>query len=354
MKSLNKRISLIFAALVITASANAQIFSPERIKNRIKDRAKDRTAQEVDNRVDRGVDKVLDGLFGTVDKGAKAATDAVKEGASSSKESDGTETSNEEMSQEDAMGMLSGLLGGMGGGAEPAGSYDFESSYTMKLITKEGNEENEFLVKYHFTDNGEYFGSEILSMGKDAPKGMDGQFMVYDLANSTMFTFMNMNGQKNMMSIGMKNLEDSAEGKINSDISETTYTNTGKTKVIAGYTCEGLLMEQDGEKYLAWISKGRVPVVSAYYKSMSKANSAGKAGLKFDYGSNQQMLNMMKEGRALLGMDYLDEKEGTSMEVIEVKASDDFTFNTSGYSNMMDFNKIMQEAQQQQTEQGED
>ncbi|KPM47548.1 DUF4412 domain-containing protein [Jiulongibacter sediminis] len=343
--------SLLFSLLFLVGlSGYSQILSPDRIRNRIKERAKERTAQEVDNRVDRGVDKVLDGLFGTVDKGAKAATDAVKESASSDSNK---EESNQEMSQEDAMGMLGGLLGGIGGGAEPQGSYDFDASYVMKMTSTSKDGPQNFEVKYRFTDGGEYFGSEILNMSTQAPQSMKGQFMIYDMANSTMFTFMEMNGQKQMMSIGMSNLEGHAEAKIDENIAETTYTKTGQTKSIAGYTCDGYMMKQDGKEYLVWISRGRVPVVSSYYTSMNKAMNSNKNGLQFDYSSNPEILKMMKEGRALLGMTMEEDGMKTEMEVVDIKSSDSFTFNTAGYGNMMDFNKIMQDAQKQQQEQND-
>lgn len=351
MKTRNFQLLLVTLLVLTGLSGYGQILSPERIKNRVKNRAKERTAQEVDNRVDRGVDKVLDGLFGTVDKGAKAATDAVKD--SSSSEPDKKTQPNEEVSQEDAMGMLNGLLGGLGGGVEPQSSYTFDASYVMKMNSNTNEGPQNFEVKYRFTDSGEYFGSEIINMGTQAPQGMKGQFMVYDMANSTMFTFMEMNGQKQMMSIGMQNLEGQAEAIIDKDMSETTYTKTGQTKNIAGYTCDGYLMKQNGKSSLVWISQSRVPVVSAYYTSMNKAMKANKNGLQFDYSSNPEILKMMKEGKALLGMEFEEDGSKTEMEVIEIKGRDNFSFNTSGYSNMMDFNKIMQDAQKQQQEQND-
>lgn len=342
---MNLRSLLTVTLIFIGLTGYSQILSPDRIKNRIKDRAKEKTAREVDNRVDRGVDKVLDGLFGTVDKGAKAATDAVKDSASSESNK---EESNQEMTEKDAMGMLGGLLSGIGGGAEPQGNYVFDASYVMKMKTTSKDGPQNFEIKYRFTGGGDYFGSELLNMSAEVPQGMNGQFMVYDLANSTMFTFMEMNGQKQMMSIAMKNLEEKTEAQTNKNMAETTYSKTNQTKSIAGYTCDGFLMKQDGEEFLVWISRGRVPVVSSYYTSMNKAMNSNKSGLQFDYNANPELLKMMKEGRAILGMNMEENGTKTEMEVIDIKSNDPYTFNTAGYGNMMDINKIMQDAQKQQ------
>lgn len=347
MKARKKNLLILLSFLSI-ASAHAQILSPDRIRNRVKQRAEDRAAQEVDNRVDKGVDKVLDGLFGTVDKGAKAATDAVKDAATDKPEA---KPKTEDASQEDAMAIFGKMMGGMGQGPAPDASYDFSSSYTVKLTTIDGKKDPQtFNLKYHFTKDGDYFGSTMEGLSMEGGEAMKGQFMLYDMEKSTMYTFMDMNGQKNMLSIAMKDVENMAEDKIDENIAKTTYTKTGQTKTIAGYSCEGYKMTQDGKDYLVWISKSAVPVVSTYYKNLSKASIKGQKGIQFNYASNPELMEMMKAGRALLGMEMEDDGVKTEMEVLEIKPNDNFSFQTAGYGNMMDFNKIMRDAQNQSKE----
>ncbi|MCR9063725.1 MAG: DUF4412 domain-containing protein [Cytophagales bacterium] len=353
MKTFKSGIILSIGFTFFATAGFSQIFSPDRIKDRIKERAAQKTQNEVDNRVDRGVDKVLDGLFGTVDKGAKTATEAVKDAASSdgtSKESKATEAKTEE----DVMKLFGGLMGGMGQAEAPDASYKFASSYVMKITSSEkSKDQTDFTIKYHFAKDGEYFGSKIMqSSDPKMNSAVNSQFMVYDLSKNAMYTFMEMNGQKNMMSIAMKNVEDMASEKVDEKIENTSYTKTGQTKTIAGYPCDGYLMKQDGEEYLVWISKSNVPVVASYYKNLNKAMSGNNPGsIKFNYGANPEMMKMVEQGRAFMGMTHTEKNgEKMEMEVVEINASDNYSFNTAGYSNMMDFNKIMQDAQKQSTE----
>ena len=339
---------LFAAAFLVSSFSFGQILSPERIKNRVKQRAEDRAASEVDNRVDRGVDKVLDGLFGTVDKGAKAATDAVKDSGNKEKGEDSATEKSQEPSEEDVMGAFSKIMGGMGQGAAPENSYSFNSSYTMKMTSTEKNKAPQnFTIKYLFTESGDYFGSKVLGMSTEVTEAIQDQFMLFDMEKNTMYTFMNMNGQKNMISMSLSGVEEVAEEKIDASIENTSYTSTGKTKTIAGYPCEGFLMKQDNEEYLVWISKSSVPVISAYYKNFNKALNSSSKSLKFNYASNPQMMKMMQQGRAFMGMEFEDKGTKTEMEVVEIKPRESFSFETTGYSNMMDFNKIMQDAQKQ-------
>ena len=79
------------------------------------------------------------------------------------------------------------------------------------------------------------------------------------------------------------------------------------------------------------------------------ASSASSSLVRIDDAANAEMMKFAAEGRAMLGMESKNDKgEEIFMEVTDIKETDNYTIQTTGYENMMDFNKIMQDAQRQQ------
>ncbi|UBM58381.1 DUF4412 domain-containing protein [Marinilongibacter aquaticus] len=348
MKAIFFKTVFCLALLASSSVAYSQIFSVDRLKKRAKDRAEQRAEDNVNNRVDRGVDKVIDGLFGGVDKGAKKTTDAVKDAASGSGEESKSTNTSDAQSEEQAKKMLGGLLSGIGNAPAPEGSYGFKSSYVMKITAKDKKGESLMRMKYYFTDETNAVGTKILEMSDGKNKGQNPiDFMVMDFDKESMYTFMNNNGSKTMMGISYNQTSNVIEDEANKSMEKTSYTKTGQTKTIAGYKCDGYLINDGKEEMTVWISQGKVPVIASYYKSFAKmAGNNSNSKIKLDYAKNPEIYKMAMEGRALMGMDNVDKNEETHMEVESVEANDSFSFSTSGYSNMMDMNAIMNGANQ--------
>jgi hypothetical protein len=113
--------------------------------------------------------------------------------------------------------------------------------------------------------------------------------------------------------------------------------------------CDAYLLKQGTDESTVWISRSRVPVVSKYYESFQKMSSSNKSKININYAGNAEMMKFVKEGRALLGTESVQTNgDKMVMEVTEIKENDSYSFSTAGYENMMDFNKIMQDAQKQQ------
>lgn len=330
------------AIVLFAPDANSQIFSPSRIKNRAKQRAESKAEQKVNEQVDKGVDKVFDSLFGAVEK-------SVKGSETKSKDSTQAKKSNEP-GEDEAMNMLQGLLGGMGQSVEPASVYSFDASFTMKMTLEEKGKNNDFSYKYLFSKGSNYMGAKMQAASDpQMSKQLESmEAMVFDFDKNSFYTFMNMNGQKTMMGIAIPT--NTTGELVENQYGKSTYTATGKTKTILGYTCEGYKVVQENEEYLVWISKNRVQFMDKYYELFNKMSSAPNSQA-MAYDVNPEIANMVKEGRMMMGMEMTDTK-GTksSMEVIEIKPNDSFSFSTEGYSNMMDVSKIMEQAQQESNE----
>lgn len=82
-------------------------------------------------------------------------------------------------------------------------------------------------------------------------------------------------------------------------------------------------------------SRNKVPVVSQYYESFQKMSSSGKNKININYSSNEEMINFIREGRAILGTDSIQSNgEKMTMEVTEISENDNFSFATAVYENM--------------------
>lgn len=318
-------------------------FSQTAVLDRLKKRAEERVAQraedKVNQKVDSGVDKVIDGLFGAVEKSVKP---------SENKKTTTTESNNseKEIGEEDAMNMLSNILGGMNKVSPPAASYDFNSSYDMKMkMSDKKGKVTGLTYRYMFSNSSAYMGGKLIDAEDPQMKSQMGSMeaMIFDFEKNSMYTFMNLNGQKQMMGIGFK---EGITGDLAKDSYEkTTYTKTSQRKTIAGYTTTGYEMIQDGEKYLIWISDKPIAFIGKYYEAfnkMSKANSSN--GVNMAYDIDEQLKGLMENGQMMLGMNSETADGKMEMEVVKISPNDASTFSTTGYSNMMDMSKIMEQS----------
>lgn len=329
-------LTFIFTASVV---ADAQILDPRKTAKR---KAEQRANQKIDQTIDKALDKVFSG-FGKKNKKKPAEQD------NSSRETQSSSSDASAMEQDPSKAM-SGLFGklGLGGANPPAGSYSFNSSYVMKMKSegKKKDENYSMEMKYMFNDGGKVMGAKML--GSDNPE-MSKQVemmeaMVFDWENSQMYTFMNMNGQKQYMGISVK------DGTLGDYAAEqnakTTFTKLGKTKTIAGYICDGYLSSDGKDEYTIWISRKAIPSVARYYDSFNKMSANQQNQMKMAYQANPEMMKMMQEGRAMLGMEMVDGSTKMEMEVVKISPTDNYTFSTDGYSSMMDMGAIMRQAEE--------
>ncbi len=319
MKFLKLKLSAFFIIFTVFTSLG-QIRIPAAVGRRIIDRTVDKTVDKAaDKAAEKASDRIVDSIFGTSESGT-TRTPAQRDSAvtASSK----------------AFGQI---MSGIANAAPPASSYSFNASYTMKVITSSKKDAGEMQMKYYFTNEGDYMGAKMESMSSSSKKTneMPYSMMVFDFSKSSMYTFMENNGQKTYMGIGLNNaaLNNYSDEKL----ATTKYTKTSQTKTILGYLCDGYLLEDGGTKSLIWLSRNSVPVMKNYYNSFKKMNAGAPAnGFKMNYSLNSEIENMVMAGSAMLGMETTDSKgEKFTMEVVELKASDSFNFNATAYKSLM-------------------
>jgi hypothetical protein len=336
MKNHTKYLFTVICICLVGQAAFSQSAVLDRLKKRAEERAAQKAEDKVGQKVDQGVDKIIDGLFGAAEKGAKPSETKSSE----------SNSNNKEPSEEDAVNMLSNILGGMNKVAPPAGSYSFNSSYDMKMkMTDKKGKTTGLTYRYMFSNSSAYMGGKIIDAEdpqmKSQMSSMEG--MIFDFEKNGMYSFMNMNGQKQMIGIGFK--EGLTGDLAKESYEKTTYTKTSQKKTIAGYATTGYEMVQDGEKYLIWISDKPITFISKYYEAfnkMSKANTSN--GVSMAYEIDSQLKELMENGQMMLGMNTETDDGKMEMEVIKITPNDPSTFSTSGYSNMMDMGKIMEQS----------
>ncbi len=333
---MKKITQLLVLLILVSAVANAQIIDPRTVIKR-------KTEQRANQKIDESIDKALDKVFNGFEKKAKdkSEKDKATENASSSSDTEQAEDPTT------AMGKLFGSLG-LGGATPPAGSYNFNSSYVMQVKTqgKKSDENMTMEMKYMFNDGGKVMGSKILSADNPDVNSQMGMMeaIIFDWEKSQMYSFMNMNGQKQYIGISVKDgaIGDAAE----EEYTKTTFTKLGKTKTIAGYVCDAYLSNDGETESTIWVSRDAIPSVARYYDAFNRMSASQKNQMKMAYQANPEMMKMVQQGRAMLGMETLQDGSKMEMEVVKISPNDNFTFSTAGYSSMMDMNAILKQAEQ--------
>ena len=331
-----KKISLLLTFFILASViVDAQIFDPRKTAKR---KAEQRANQKIDQTIDKALDKVFSGF------GKKSKPKSEDTSVSNTESNTG---SNQEEDVSEAMSNLFGKLG-MGSANPPSGSYSFNSSYTMRMKSQGRKKDDNYTMemKYMFNEGGKVMGAKMLST--DNPE-MSKQVemmeaIVFDWGKNQVYSFMNMNGQKQYIGVSVKDggLGDAMEGQYE----KTTFTNLGKTKTIAGYVCDAYLSSDGKDEYTVWISQKAIPSVARYYDSFNKMSANQQNQMKMAYQANPEMMKMMKEGRAMLGMEMNDNATTMEMEVVKISPNDNYTFNADGYTSMMDMGAIMKQAEQ--------
>jgi hypothetical protein len=86
--------------------------------------------------------------------------------------------------------------------------------------------------------------------------------------------------------------------------------------------------------------------VARYYDAFNKMSVNQKNQAKMAYQANPEMMKMVKEERAMLGMEMTEDGNQIEMEVVKISPNDNYTFSTSGYSSMMDMGALMKQAEE--------
>jgi hypothetical protein len=272
----------------------------DKIINKTIDKATDRAADEA-------ADKIVNSIFGQ----------PTKKGSDSSMNA--------------ALNRLSSAVNNLAAATPPNEKYVFSSSYTMKISSKNGSQNSTVSEnKYYFDKDGKFIGSSITDQNAKSSTGVS--VLVFDLEKSAMYTFSENKGTKSYMGLAFNNQV--VQGVTDASLSMQKIVKTSNTKTIAGYTCDGYVLESDYYKTTLWMSRGKVPVLSNYYKEFQKMSTAGQGKAYVNFEKHPEYVKLINAGSVTLGSDTVDKQgQETISEVIKISENDRFEFLTAGYQN---------------------
>jgi len=321
--------AFIFMLLTIFAftTADAQILKNQ--KKRAEKRAQQRAKNKAQNKVDRKVDEAVDDAFESIGSLFKKKKKKQETNPSQNEEMDGEE-------MEDTAESMSDMMAIFGGGKSAAdynlpNSYEFDTEVHTKITTinKRGKEEtNDF--NYLLSDKVDYMGYVV----------EDAAFGIMDMGRMKMITVV---AEQNMaMIMDMSATLDMAE-RYNednpsnlSDIEDVKIIKTGKTKMIAGYTCTQYLMDSKDTEGEMWKAEG--------FDKMDLMKMGASMGQLMKQNKDVKMPDgyaEMMQGGFLFEGNFYDKKskERTIMLVEEVMAKDR-TIDLTKYK-LMDMSQFM-------------
>ncbi|APQ17605.1 DUF4412 domain-containing protein [Maribacter hydrothermalis] len=197
--------------------------------------------------------------------------------------------------------------------AEKLELYSFSHEYVMEITS-----DNEITdITYYLTNEHEYMGSSF-SMGKDQ------EFItVMDLPNSSIHTFMDMDGQRTMNSIHI-DLEDSSDLEMNKG--DYSITPTGQTKKVLGYECEEFQVTGPQLSGSVWVTQeADISFQKAFTKLKTKR-------IKTKKGIDQSWVSMVDGLTLEMNMIDYSQKNAKPIKMICTQLiENEFSINTLDY-----------------------
>ena len=222
----------------------------QRLLNKLKEKVEQKVEERVDKKVDETIDNQLDKVEESVDK------------SDSSKPADESSTNTgDDQSQQRMQRMLKGL--GISGDPVPVeDSYTFKNLIQMHVesFDRNGKKESEGEFITHFDPQTSSMAYQVVSGNMGEPG--QGLFII-DLKNQAVIILSEEDGNKSGLVYGMGSFfsgEDmpaddlSLEETPESYLANPNVSKTGRTKTIAGYTCEEYKYKDEESESLMWIT----------------------------------------------------------------------------------------------------
>lgn len=253
-----KHVTILFIFLSFVCSLNAQsIF--ERVKSKTTQKVEQRTDDKLDEDIDKGLDK-LEELFGKKSDDDKNEYNAYADTTFSGNEDD----------EVDAYQNMAALAA-MGKKGTEDFNFLHQLTYTMKNYT-EGELDNKMKLTMHFG------GSNVIAMEIPYEENeKTDALMIFDMDNQRSLVLIDQPGMKMGMEYTYQTLPSEEDYNANSDKAmdnKVSFKKTGRTKTIAGYTCEEYITKQGETDGLVWTCND-ADLPSNMFKAFSVIASGG-------------------------------------------------------------------------------
>ncbi|PIF06432.1 MAG: hypothetical protein CSA36_01725 [Draconibacterium sp.] len=303
--------------LVVSPKANSQNFL-----NNIKKKVQQKIEQKIEDDTEKGEGEVADKQS---DRGSAVSRD--------------DKPDNKRKNDSESM---AGILKGLGLGGEPVSyenHYRFNAAIQMHIesFNRNGKKESSGEFITHLSNNSKSMAYEFISGDMEKP---DAGTIIIDVSNGATIMLGNEKGEKMAIVYGMKSLFEEVGKELDEelDLSETPETyladpnirKTGKTKNIAGYSCDEYEYDDEDTHSTLWITKSLKMNTSDFFSTVFKINIYSH-GMGWGY---------------MMQATTVDKQTGskTTMEVTKVDKNSNKSFNLGDYqvTNLGNINLPMQ------------
>ncbi|WP_179008449.1 DUF4412 domain-containing protein [Winogradskyella forsetii] len=160
---------------------------------------------------------------------------------------------------------------------DPAANYNFSHKYVMQVKS----DKNTATLNYYLTNSGEYIGSTVPDKN-----GKEDVITVMDLDRTTMFMFMDKNGDKSQMAMKLNLEEVTNDAMTETDIE---ITPTENTKNILGYTCKEFKVSGKDLNGLVWVAPNAEISFSKSFYSIKAKKGIDQSWMKLLNGLTMEM-----------------------------------------------------------------
>lgn len=342
LKSLFLLISLAFAFAGVSNGQNVGNYLKRKANmagKHAENRADQNVNKKINGEIDKSVDKAFNKLWGddkkkedeTQDQSGNSSPEQADQNASSP-----TQKASDARDKAASNAMMKAL--GISTNVDVKSSYDYSGDIEMTIQTWDETGETEGPVLYTTYVSK---GNEGFAM-KFSQDGTGSTTMIFDYKDSKMIIMNNENGDKTGMVMQWEGMTDSLE---NFDYSEPPgddeiedfskfnehLKKTGKSKKIAGYTCDEYIYDDEESHATMWMTDELPPELWA---NMFSANAYSAASMGFYGGFVMEMDSKEKETN-----------ERTTLLVNKVNRNKTSSISTSGYQFMSMNSKMMQQQQ---------
>lgn len=303
-----------FILLCLAFSLTTLSFSQDigdRTINKAESKANQRVDQKIDNALDDGFD-AIEGLFQRKNKNKKEVADE-----SEGKTSDtGTAVQdNTDVSADDAAPAVD--MSALFGSKEPLpASYDFDKRVKMKMTNSDKKDVQVMYMDMLFSNTEPIIGMD--NMVIEGEKEQADITMVIDLESQKMVSLTNAEGNKMAMTINM----DAAKFEDDGSDTDITFTKTGQTKDILGYTCEEYAFDTEDASGNFWVTDEVDLKMEEALFMLPKDKKAVRPATYPD-GFFMEMNSHSKDG-----------KNSTTMQVVEFDDDAPVVISTDGYQQL--------------------
>ncbi len=273
--------------LFLSLGVNAQI--GQRIKERIKQNAERKIEDKVVNKAGEKTDQALDSLFKTRKRPGRVTSK--KEPTQSGGNEDGNQGEGINESKSNTPESSGFDFGGLM-------NAKYESSYTLDIEMKvemKSQEKPKKKVETSYLDM--YYGENCYMIVFEDEKEKESSTALMDLKNNTSIVLNDedMSGVAISMDFMSDKISGSAAEYQDSSYVEGedyTFRKTGKTKKIAGYTCEEYIIETDDIQMNAWYTD---EISVEMYQNLDEYPLFASMANMSTYGNNGTMQGTMME-----------------------------------------------------------